>query len=318
MNWGLNMDSRKFLIPATLACFAVAGVATADPPATQPTAAAKPVAGDSAFGEDAPELELYKEMPVVVAAGRREQTQQQAAAEVSVVTAQEIELFGYRSLADVLGGQRSFYIHSDGLNEFAGVRGFLRPGEWNARILVLVDDRPTRENIYGQTHLDQDFVVPLEAVKQIEVVRGPGSALYGTNAVFGVINVVTKSGADVDGVQARFEGGSQDTGRASVLFGTKTRDDWDILAVVSGYTSQGDNDIIYDGIHDPGLNFGHIQNSDYEGTEAAFVKVKKGEFTAEFDFENRLKDNRGHLRRLMVQPRHHARAEGKRDVPVRP
>ncbi len=80
-----------------------------------------------------------------------------------------------------------------------GDRGFLRPGEWNARILVAVDGRPTNELIFGQSHLDRDFVVPMEAVKQIEVVRGPGSALYGTNAVFGVVNVVTKDGADVNG-----------------------------------------------------------------------------------------------------------------------
>ena len=60
--------------------------------------------------------------------------------------------------------------------------------------MVLVDGRPTREVIYSQTHLDRDFVVPMEAVKRVEVVRGPGSALYGSNAVFGVVDVVTKDG----------------------------------------------------------------------------------------------------------------------------
>src|SRR5438105_2078104 len=89
-----------------------------------------------------------------------------------------------RAPTHTLRGQRSVYLHTDGLNWFAGVRGSLRPGEWNARILVLVDGRPTREPLYGQTHLDQDFVVPMEAIKRVEVVRGPGSALYGSNAVF--------------------------------------------------------------------------------------------------------------------------------------
>jgi iron complex outermembrane receptor protein len=267
----------------------------ADPAVTAsagPTAASGSGGLDSQAGADAPELELFKDMPVVVAAGRREQTQQQAAASVSVVTADDISLFNYESIADVLRGQRSFYVHTDGLNDFAGVRGFLRPGEWNARILVMVDGTPTNEMIYGQTHIDKDFVVPMEVVKQIEVVRGPGSALYGSNAVFGVINVVTKDGADVDGVQAKLEGGTQDTGRLSALFGTKTKNDWDILASVTGYTSQGDSDVFYDGVHAADLNFGHIENSDYEGVESAYFKAKKGEFTAEFDFENRQKDNR--------------------------
>ncbi len=149
--------------------------------------------------EDAPELELYQDLPIVVAAGKREQTQRDAAASVSVVTQDDIQLFGYRSLADVLRSQRGFYLNTDGLNWFAGVRGFLRPGEWNARLLVLVDGRPTREIIFDQTHLDQDFVVPMEAVQRVEVIRGPGSALYGSDAVFGVVDVVTKDGADING-----------------------------------------------------------------------------------------------------------------------
>ncbi len=265
---------------------------TSDFPTTAPTTARSGTGFDAQPAQDAPELMLFNDMPVVVAAGRREQTQQQAAASVSVVTADDISLFNYESVSDVLRGQRSFYIHTDGLNDFAGVRGFLRPGEWNARILVLVDGRPTNEMNYGQTHIDKDFVVPMEAVKQIEVVRGPGSALYGSNAVFGVINVVTKEGADVNGIQAKVEGGTQDTARVSALVGTKTSNNWDLLACVTGYTSQGDHDVFYDQVHDAAHNFGHIENSDYEGVESIFLKAKKGEFTGEVDFENRQKDNR--------------------------
>ena len=84
--------------------------------------------------------------------------------------------------------------------------------------------------IYGQSHLDRDFVVPMEAVQQIEVVRGPGSSLYGTNAVFGVINVVTKNGSDVNGIQVKVEGGTQETGRASILYGMELPGGWDVLA----------------------------------------------------------------------------------------
>jgi iron complex outermembrane receptor protein len=276
---------------------------------TQRTATSRPGAmpvnlpSDTEFGEpaagpltalpsdDSPELMLYKDMPIVVAAGKREQTQRQAAAAVTVVTADDIQLFGYRSLADVLRTQRGFYLNTDGLNWFAGVRGFLRPGEWNARILVLVDGRPTREVIYDQTHIDQDFVVPMEAVDRIEIIRGPGSALYGAGAVFSVINIVTKTGAEVNGVQLKVEGGSQKTGRLNALFGFRTKDDWDILGDLSAYASNGDSDIHLDGVNDAAHNYGSIINSDYSGVTSGFLKATKGEFTATFDFEHRIQDN---------------------------
>ncbi len=243
-------------------------------------------------GDDSPELMLFKDIPVVVAAGRREQTQRKAPASVSVITAEDIELFGYRSLADALRDQRGFYLHTDGLNWFAGVRGFLRPGEWNSRITVTVDGRPTNEVIYGQSHLDQDFVLPMEAVKQIEVVRGPGSALYGGNAVFGVVNVVPKEGSDINGGELRLQGGTQGTGRASVLYGKALDNGWDLIGGMTGYTSQGDDEIIYDGVHDAAHNFGHIRSADYEGAQSAFARARNGDLTITADFANRAKDNR--------------------------
>ena len=138
----------------------------------------------------------------------------EAPASVGVIDSTDIRLFNYESLADALRDQRSFYIHTNGLNAFVGVRGLLRPGEYNSSILVTVDGRPANEVIYGQSHLDRDFSVPMEVVDRIELVRGPGSALYGSNADLAVVNVVTKNGADLHGGQLKLEGGTQDTGRA--------------------------------------------------------------------------------------------------------
>jgi outer membrane receptor for ferrienterochelin and colicins len=258
-------------------------------PATMPTAttlpSTGPAIGDDAFpGDgpttpgaattaDSPELLLYKDIPVVVAAGMRTQTQQQAAASVSIVNSTDIQLFNYRSLADVLHGQRSFYLDTDGLNWFAGVRGFQRPGEWNSRILVLEDGRPTNELIYGQANLDQDFVVPMEAVKQVEVIRGPGSSLYGSGAVFGVINVVTKDGSDINGIEAKVEGGSGSTAHVNVLAGKTFDNGVDVVADFTGYSSQGNDDIIYDGVTDAAHDYGHIRDADYEGVYSGSVST---------------------------------------------
>ncbi|HWE04491.1 MAG TPA: TonB-dependent receptor [Tepidisphaeraceae bacterium] len=277
----------------------IASAARAEPLDTEPSVAAPadvhaPATGSASAAagmDDSPELMLFNDIPTVLAAGKREQTTREAAASISVITSDDIEMFNYESLAAALRNQRSFYLHTDGLNWFAGVRGFLRPGEYNSRILVTVDGRPTNDLLYGQSHLDRDFVVPMEAVQQIEVVRGPGSSLYGTNAVFGVVNLVTKNGSDINGVQVRLEGGTQDTGRASVLYGGELPGGWDVLASVTAYDSQGDRDIIYDGVNDAAHDYGHIRNSDAEGVGSAMIKARKGDLTVMLDYETRGVDN---------------------------
>jgi iron complex outermembrane receptor protein len=284
--WGgaATMPSKS---PATLPAAGLASPADTD--FAEPESQALPSTAQPS--KETPELEFYTDLPVVVvAAAKHEQAIEQAPASVTVVSAGDIDLFGYENLADVLRDQRSFYLQTDGLNWFVGVRGFSRAGEWNSRISVLVDDRPTNELIYGQSHLDTDFVVPMEAIKQVEIVRGPGSAIYGTNAVFGVINVVTKNGSDVNGVQTTLTGGTQQTGQANVLFG-KDIDGWDVLADFNVYNTAGDKHQNFTGVDTATDNFGNIDDSAHEAAYEGFVKIKKGEFTAEIDSENRHKDD---------------------------
>jgi outer membrane receptor for ferrienterochelin and colicins len=302
------------LIGLAFCCSALATARTAPgeltikpAPATMPTATTRPATGPASDADafpgdgpatasltglaDSPELQAFKDIPVVVAAGMRTQTERQAAASVSIVNANDIQLFNYRSLADVLHGQRSFYLDTDGLNWFAGVRGFQRPGEWNSRILVLEDGTPTNELIYGQSHLDQDFVVPMEAVKQVEIIRGPGSSLYGSGAVFGVLNIVTKSGAEINGIEAKIEGGSESTGHLNVLFGKRFDNGIDVMGDFTGFTSQGNDDLIYDGVAGAGYDNGHIRDANYEGVYSGFFKANKGDLTFEANTAARRKDD---------------------------
>lgn len=249
------------------------------------------ISGLAPGGNDlAPELDLFKDIPVVVAAAKHEQTIDQAPASVSVVTADDIKYYGYENLADALRNQRSMYIVSDGLNELAGVRGFTRANDYNSSLAILVDGRPTNELLYGQSHLDTNFDVPMEAIKQIEIIRGPGSALYGTNAEYGVVNVVTKDGSDINGVEASVMGGTLDTVQSNILAGGVVGG-WDIAADFNGFSSQGDRHVHLDGVNSPTLNFGNIDDQDYSGNYAGFIKARYGEFTAELDLERRQQDN---------------------------
>ena len=73
-----------------------------------------------------------------------------------MIDSTDIRLFNYESLGQALRDQRSFYVQTNGLNDFAGVRGLLRPGEFNSSIVVTVDGRrPTPEY---QARIDAAFV----------------------------------------------------------------------------------------------------------------------------------------------------------------
>lgn len=162
------------------------------------TALAQP----SAAGEQQPDpstmsLEelLGIEVESVFGASKTLQKITEAPAAVTIITAADISRFGWRTMADVLRNVRGFYATSDRNYGFIGSRGFQPPGDYNARILVTIDGLRANDAVYGGALFDENFQVELDVVERIEVIRGPSSSLYGSNAFLAVINVVTKSPA---------------------------------------------------------------------------------------------------------------------------
>ena len=113
---------------------------------------------------------------------------------MTIVTAEDIRTFGWPTLAEALTGVRGFYVTNDRNYTYVGVRGFGRPSDYNNRILVLVNGHRFNDNVYDQALVGIEFPIDLALVERIEVIRGPGSALYGTSAFFAVINVVLRPG----------------------------------------------------------------------------------------------------------------------------
>ena len=130
-------------------------------------------------------------------AARHLQRTTEAPASVTVITASDIETFGWRTLADVLKSVRGFHMTYDRNYSYVGVRAFGRPTDYNNRVLVLVDGHRLNDSIYDGALLGTEFPVDLALVDRVEVIRGPGSALYGTSAFLAVVNVITKKGAQV-------------------------------------------------------------------------------------------------------------------------
>lgn len=135
------------------------------------------------------ELELGHEEQVS-AATRTEETVDEAPASVSLVSRAELRAFGYPTIAEALRTVRGVYLSDDRSYGTLGFRGFSLPGDYGNKVLILSDGHPTNDNILGQSFPGYDGRTDLDDVERVEVVRGPGSAFYGTGAFFGVVNVV--------------------------------------------------------------------------------------------------------------------------------
>jgi iron complex outermembrane receptor protein len=116
----------------------------------------------------------------------------EAAATVTVVTRAEIRALGHRALADVLRSVRGLMLASDRVYAYAGVRGFFAAGDYNTRVLLLVDGNRVNDSLYDQAFLGNEFPLDVAEIDRVEFVPGQGSAVYGPNALFGVINVITR------------------------------------------------------------------------------------------------------------------------------
>lgn len=114
------------------------------------------------------------------------------AAAVTVVGAAEIRALGCRTLADVLATVKGAMITTDRSYSYIGVRGFYAPGDYNTRILLLIDGVRANDALYDQAYLGSEFPVDMALVERVEFIPGQASAVYGANALFGVVNVVTR------------------------------------------------------------------------------------------------------------------------------
>ena len=136
--------------------------------------------------------ELRYSPPSVKAASKSLLSVDEAPASISVITREEIQGFGYSTLAEALSAIRGFSTSNDRLYNYVGIRGFSPPGDLNTRVLILWDGHALNDIWAGQGYAGRELAVSLDEVDRIEIVRGPGSALYGTGAFFAVINVVPR------------------------------------------------------------------------------------------------------------------------------
>ncbi|HEX5686398.1 MAG TPA: TonB-dependent receptor [Ideonella sp.] len=137
----------------------------------------------------------------VVSAARFARQITDAASAVSVLTSEDIRVLGLRTFGEVLDQMRGLHV-SNGLDYvFLGARGLGGPRTLAGSVLLLIDGTPVVDNLYDQLYLGHDAILDVALIDRIEYAPGGGTAMYGNNAFLGVINVVTKRGRDIDGLQ---------------------------------------------------------------------------------------------------------------------
>ncbi|CAN99330.1 probable tonb-dependent receptor signal peptide protein [Sorangium cellulosum So ce56] len=177
-----------------------------------------------------------RQLEEVEAASRTAEAVEDAPGSVTIISGQELRAMGYPTVAEALRGMRGVYTTYDGTYSWVGIRGISIPGDYSNRVLVLLNGHSINDTWDGLAFADQAARTDLEDVERIEVVRGPGSLLYGTGAFVGVINIVTKGrptsfGAGV-GVGAAQHGFIRGRAQAQVPFG---RDSGMWLSVAGGH-----------------------------------------------------------------------------------
>lgn len=233
---------------------------------------------------------LFQDIPSVYSASKYDQKISKAPASISIVTADEIKKWGYRTFGDILASLKGFYVTNDRNYGAIGMRGFGTPSDFNTRLLLLIDGHRYNDNINESFDITEGFPIDIDIIERVEVVRGPSSSLYGTNAFLGVINIITKQGRDQNGANVRASYGSNDTYKTSVSYGERFSNGLEAFFSGTLYDSKGFNSLYHPEFDDPATNNGLSIDLDAERSKKLFTRWSWGDFSFEASYVKRHKD----------------------------
>ena len=223
----------------------------------------------------------------VISASKYLQSSESAPSLVTVITAEQIQQYGYRTLADILRSVGAFYVTYDRNYSYVGVRGFARPGDYNTRMLLLMDGHRLNDNVDDWAYVGTEFILDVDLIERVEIIRGPASSLYGSNAFFAVVNVVTKRGPQIDGVELSAEAGSFNSYQGRVTYGKRLQP-FELLLSGTYYTSPGQN-LFFPEFNSPSENFGLAAHGDDDRSRSLFAElgIKKFAFRAAYNLREK-------------------------------
>jgi outer membrane cobalamin receptor len=242
----------------------------------------------AAAAADVTDMSLEQLLQIgVVGASKYEQKQSQIGAAVRVITRQEIKAFGWRTLDQALASLPGVYVTYDRQFTYLGVRGFGLPGDYNTRVLVTINGNRVNDPVFDSGPSGRELPLDLDLIERIEFIPGPGGAVYGQNAMFAVVNIVTRTGAEMNGAEAAVgyqEPQSLLEGRAS--WGGRLDNGLDVLMSVSDMNAQGQNLFFdYGASEKSGIAWG----LDADRTRQFFGSIARGPWSFElvYGFEHK-------------------------------
>ena len=209
----------------------------------------------------------------VFGASERLQPVTEAPASVSFITAEEIARYGYRTLADILRGVRGMYVTNDRNFSLIGTRGFAKPGDYNSRILLLVNGHRVNDNVFGQAEIGAEFGLDPAMFERVEIIRGPASSLYGDSAFFAVVNVITRTGASLGGGSITLETGTLGTQLVRASVGHRLANGVDVALSGTYEHSDGVGRLYFPAFDTPATNNGVAEGLDGEGVRQFYGRL---------------------------------------------
>jgi len=207
----------------------------------------------------------------VYTASRRTQKVTDAPSSVTVITRDEIQKYGYRTLADILRSVRGFNVTYDREYTYVGVSGINRPEGLNNSVLLLIDGHRFNDDIYGQALLGPEFPIDIDLIERVEIVRGPSSSLYGTSAFLAVINVITRKPDQHKGWELEFAPASFGTYQGRVSYGGSYHG-LDML-LSGGFDNSLGQTLFFPEFNTPATDNGIARNCDYESYQHFLATV---------------------------------------------
>lgn len=178
----------------------------------------------------------------VVTASKYEQKQSDVAAAVHIITRADIKAFGWRTIEQALASLPGIHVTYDRQYTYLGMRGFGLPGDFNTRVLIAINGNRVNDPIYDGGPIGRVFPLDIDLIERIEFIPGPGGAVYGQNAMFGVVNVITRRGVDIQGAEVMVAAQQpQRLREGRVTWGRLFDNGVDLLVSASGMRAAGED-----------------------------------------------------------------------------
>lgn len=192
--------------------------------------------GNGLAAQDWDDMSLEDLMNVTVTTvSKKAEKASEASAVMTVITADDIKRMGARTLDDVLKTVAGISIIETYYGYSSVTFRGIQQTHYNSKSLLLLNGHPMYETVVGSYYVE---AIPVTSISRIEIIRGPGSVMYGTNAFAGVINVITKKGKDINGAEVSTTLGSFSTKQYGFLIGSE-KDDFNFSIAGSNKDDDG-------------------------------------------------------------------------------